>query len=340
MDTSAFDTSPTWTWPDDPVVPPEATQHAQPDQSGSSENDQYGQSRVPEGEDHTHAEPKPKKHYLPRTCRICLETVLPTYNPPSDSLPSVLQSGPSVRYVSSDPEAGRLLRPCRCKGSSKYVHEGCLQAWRHADPGYGRRNYWQCPTCGFQYRLERMQWGRWVSSAATQITLTVSILVLVMFILGFVADPIINLYLDPYTTISSASRLSSKVESLIPDDDSVSWTEHFLKGLASLGLLSFIKVVLALSPWQWWNLRNSGLMSGGGRAGGTGRERLASISWIVVLVGTVYKGVRAWSRRTLEKAGERVMDVHGSDDDDDDDEVHNDQKHSAYDGQNEGKKDR
>lgn len=31
----------------------------------------------------------------------------------------------------------------------------------------------------------------------------------------------------------------------------------------------------------------------------------------------IYKGVRAWSRRTLEKAGERVMDVQGDDDDDD-----------------------
>jgi len=28
----------------------------------------------------------------------------------------------------------------------------------------------------------------------------------------------------------------------------------------------------------------------------------------------VYKGVRAWSRRTLEKAGERVMDVKVDDD--------------------------
>ena len=34
----------------------------------------------------------------------------------------------------------------------------------------------------------------------------------------------------------------------------------------------------------------------------------------------VYKGVRAWSRRTLEKAGERVMDVAGDDNDDDDEE--------------------
>ncbi len=30
--------------------------------------------------------------------------------------------------------------------------------------------------------------------------------------------------------------------------------------------------------------------------------------------------VRAWSKKTLEKAGERVMDVAGDDDEDDDDE--------------------
>jgi len=31
----------------------------------------------------------------------------------------------------------------------------------------------------------------------------------------------------------------------------------------------------------------------------------------------VYKGVRLWSRRVLEKAGERVMDVPLADDEDD-----------------------
>lgn len=31
----------------------------------------------------------------------------------------------------------------------------------------------------------------------------------------------------------------------------------------------------------------------------------------------IYKGVRSWSRRTLERAGERVMDVQGDDEDED-----------------------
>ncbi|KAL6717479.1 hypothetical protein ACLMJK_005394 [Lecanora helva] len=269
--------------------------------------------------------PKPNKHWPPRTCRICLEVVNPTFHPPSENIPGLFQAAPSVTYESSDPKDGRLLRPCKCKGSSKYVHEGCLQAWRHADPGYGKRNYWQCPTCGFRYRLERMQWGRWISSSATQIILTASIFIAALFIMGFIADPIINLYFDPLSIISSAplSKVGQRIEPILTDDDVPTWTEHFIKGLASLGLLGFVKVIFALSPWHWWNYRSAGIIRGG-QSGNTGRDRLANISWIVVIIGVgtflwaVYKGVRAWCRRTLEKAGERVMDVPGNDDDDED----------------------
>ena len=263
-----------------------------------------------------HAEGSARR-YPPRTCRICLETINPTYQEPSSSIPGITNPTPSVSYISSDPGAGRLIRPCMCKGSSRFVHEGCLQQWRHADPAYGRRNYWQCPTCGFRYRLGRMRWANWISSkgmsglgassfvdgiaderdaSATQVTLTVSILLLAMFLLGFVADPIINLYLDPYSTLSSVPlpTRSGKVEPLFPDDEPAGWIEHFIKGLASLGLLSFVKVLFAMSPWQWWNLRSSGLMGGSGRhAGGSGRDRLASISWIVVLIGV---GTFLWVR--------------------------------------------
>lgn len=130
-----------------------------------------------------------------------------------------------------------------------------------------------------------MAWGRWISSAATQVVLTLSIFVLALFILGFVADPIINLYVDPYSALASPSSLKTKIEPVLTDDDAVTWTEHFIKGLASLGLLGFVKVLFALSPWQWWNIRSSGIINAGGRSGNTGRDRLAGISWIVVAIG-------------------------------------------------------
>ncbi|KZF20013.1 RING finger domain protein [Xylona heveae TC161] len=299
-----------WDWPSDlPADQPRA------------ENTHHNEhARTTEG---TRSNPRPQQYWPPRTCRICLETVLPSFEPQSEFLPTFLQSAPKVSYVSADPDYGRLISPCKCKGSSRYVHEGCLQAWRNADPGYGRRNYWQCPTCGFRYKLERMRWGRWISSTATQISMTLIILFLTMFILGFVADPIINFYLDPYSTLVNPPRFQSrtKIEPVLLEEGSP-WIEHFLKGLASLGLLSFVKVLLAMSPWQWWNLRNSGLV-GGGRPGGSGRDRLASLSWTVVFIGVctflwgVYRGVRAWSRRVLVNAGERVMDVQSDEDDED-----------------------
>ncbi|EEH35747.1 RING finger domain-containing protein [Paracoccidioides lutzii Pb01] len=259
------------------------------------------------------------RHYPPRTCRICLETVFPTFEPVSENLPDFLQAAPRVTYESADPELGRLIRPCKCKGSSRYVHEGCLNMWRHADPAYSDRNYWQCPTCGFQYRLERMRWGRWITSTPTQLVLTVAILLLAMFVLGFVADPIIKFYIDPFDTIFSRFYDSDEGDNIFypeeVEDVRETWTEHFFKGLASLGVLSFVKVLFALSPWQWWNLRNSGLVGGARRPAATGRDRAASVSWIVLLIGVitflwgVYKGVRTWSRKVLEKAGDRVLDV-------------------------------
>lgn len=148
---------PGWYWPDDvpkdehshsPTsgsTPPPSTSSG-PSTSGAAPSQDQGARR--------------RTHWPPRQCRICLETVQPTFNVPSQSLPGFLQSS-NVVY---EDESGRLIRPCMCKGSSKYVHEACLQAWRHADPSYGRRNYWQCPTCGFKYRLARLGAGRLIGS--------------------------------------------------------------------------------------------------------------------------------------------------------------------------------
>jgi hypothetical protein len=107
-----------------------------------------------------------RKYWGPRTCRICLETVLPTFHPPSENIPEFLQPGPKVSY---DSEGGRLIRPCKCKGSVKYVHEDCLQHWRHADPAYGARNYYHCPTCGFKYKLSRLGWANMITSVCMSI---------------------------------------------------------------------------------------------------------------------------------------------------------------------------
>ncbi|RAL08572.1 uncharacterized protein BO97DRAFT_376307 [Aspergillus homomorphus CBS 101889] len=303
---------PLWQWPSGSSAPGQSNQTEQ----DSTETPLQGESG---GSSHGARQ----RHYSPRTCRICLETVHPTFPPPSEHIPGFLQSRQRVVYESSDPESGRLLRPCKCKGSSRYVHEGCLQLWRHSDPGYGQRNYWHCPTCGFHYRLERLRWARWISSTVMQLALTLAILLFTVFLLGFIADPILNIFVDPVDPIVPPEIFNARsvkpMANILADDRKASWTEHYLKGVASLGLLSCIKSVFALSPWHGLTLRPSRFLGGSSSGRNTGRNR---VGWLIIVIGVgtflwaVYKGVRTWSCKVLETAGERVMDVPLPDDED------------------------
>lgn len=274
-----------WQWPtgedalgEEHIDPPETFNDHYPFEQRQEQEEQQDQDA---------ANPPPQRHYPSRTCRICLEEVQPSFEGMTGGIPSILHPSPNVKYVSSDPSSGRLIRPCKCRGSQKYVHEGCLQEWRHADPAMGRRNYWECPTCKFRYRLERMRWSRYISSTFSQIVITFAIMVLTVFLFGFVADPIINLYLDPLDTIASIP--SGGMPAIQYDDEESSWIEHFLKGLASLGLLGFVKMFFAFGPFQWFNIRNGGFggFGGGHRRRGGGRDRLEDISWTVVIIGVI-----------------------------------------------------
>jgi hypothetical protein len=224
-----------------------------------------------------------QRRYKPRTCRICLEVVHPTTDLDDSLAGRVFSSRARVRYVSEDPESGRLMSPCLCKGSSKYVHEGCLRAWRNASP-LSDRNYWRCPTCHFEYRLERLRWGRWLSSKFLRGALTVLIMVATVFVLGFIADPIINFWVDPFGSLAGTLMEFDFDEPVLGEDELGSWPAHFVKGFLSLGLLGFLKTMFVMSPWNWFNIRFGG---GGRRRRGTGRDRMEQINWALVVIGVL-----------------------------------------------------
>lgn len=316
---AAYSTGASWSFPAD--MPGTFAQENEQQQQQDTATANPPQHDANQPQDQPRSEPAPppprreRTHYPPRQCRICLEVVHPTiHQDTSVPLPESLRSLPRVVYESE--EEGRLLCPCKCKGSQKYVHEGCLSAWRRADP-LQKRNYWQCPTCHYQYRLQRLTWSSWISSTSAQLGLTLLIFLVSIFLLGFVADPIINMYLDPVDTIATRGGPTG---SLIYEDEPATWVEHWIKGVASLGLLGFAKFMFTISPF--YAFRTGGL--GRGAGGGTGRDRLQQLGWVALLVGVctflfaVWKGVRAWSRKTLESAGERVLDVPGQTDDDED----------------------
>ncbi|KAF5385276.1 hypothetical protein D9615_001432 [Tricholomella constricta] len=64
-----------------------------------------------------------------KQCRICLDGVI------------------------AEPELGRLIRPCLCRGSISYVHIKCLHRWRNTSAS--KSAFFACPQCRYQYRFTR-----------------------------------------------------------------------------------------------------------------------------------------------------------------------------------------
>jgi hypothetical protein len=207
-----------------------------------------------------------------RQCRICFDTVSPPYDP--------------------SPELGRLISPCICRGSSRYVHAACLQTWRETSS----QAFYTCPTCKYAYRLRRLSYASLLSSTGTTFAATSGILLFVVWALGFVSGPILAAYLD----VAVPSNIEFPVK---PGG----WAEHFLRGLASLGLLGFFKVIYLVGPSSWWSLRNSGMM---GR-----RDRVSRLTWIVIALGVANFFVWLWRKvgdvvkRRMDKMAVEVMDI-------------------------------
>lgn len=265
-----------------------------------------------------------KRRYGPRTCRICFDTEQPKFPSGMSTTFGISTTSSRPVYESDDAELGRLLSPCKCKGSAKYVHEGCLSAWRLTNPT-ATGNFWQCPTCKYTYRMARLHWATRLSSQPVQITLTAMVIILCLFILGFIADPILDVWFDPVGSIAdTVSSVVSDIDARQPfeyEDEPTSWTDHFTKGFFSLGLIGAIKSFLAVGPWHWLNLRAGGIF-GSGRRGGTGRNRAENFNLLFVAIGAftfmmaVWKFVKAMSARILARVSHKVMDI-GVDDDDD-----------------------
>jgi len=97
------------------------------------------------------------------------------------------------------------------------------------------------------------------------------IFTLSVFLLGFVAEPLINVVINSQFFWYSMPRSDYMDDAYLELDPS--WTVHFLKGFAALGLLSLFKVL--------------GFMTSMLRIRATGRDRLANLTWLVIMIGAL-----------------------------------------------------
>lgn len=255
--------------------------------------------------------------YPTRFCRICREDVAPTVTMYPPGIPPRFQT-PVVEYKNDD-EYGRLIKPCKCTGSMRYIHELCLQQSRVDNRRAG--SLWKCHTCGYKFNFQKLAVERFLSHRSSASVLTLVFMFVLMFVLGFVADPILHLYIDPYDALLGDQNMWEEVEVQTATGAVSSWTQHLAKGFISMGLVGFLKTML-LNPWNWLNLRHY-LGMAGTRTTATGRERVNNIGWVAVVIGIVsafyffYQWVQAVIQMSLKRFGHNIVDTQLPGDDDD-----------------------
>jgi hypothetical protein len=256
--------------------------------------------------------------YPTRSCRLCHEEVVPTVTVSNPSLPAPFRTT-TIAYISE--EGGKLIKPCKCKGTQRYIHEDCLAELRAKSPQ--KNAYLKCDLCRFEYNTKRLLVHDILLSRVARMMLTILLVAVLMFVLGFVADPIINLYVDPVRTLTERHYWDPvELDNIGEKTEDSWWIQHFMKGLVSVGVMGFFKAVLLANPWQFWNLRHYGLLGGSTRTT-TGRDRAVNISWIAVVIGVgsalyfFYQQVAKFSQSTLSKFANKVIEVQMDDDDDD-----------------------
>eukprot|EP00899_Mesostigma_viride_P028475 jgi/Mesvir1/8812/Mv02713-RA.1 len=92
--------------------------------------------------------------------------------------------GRMCRICHGGQDEGRLISPCKCTGSIRFVHVQCLQQWQALSPN--SKSFYECDTCKFKYRYARTSLARVVGSKLVLHVATLFLLVCIMFMVGYV----------------------------------------------------------------------------------------------------------------------------------------------------------
>lgn len=96
----------------------------------------------------------------------------------------------TCRICFDEDVALNMIAPCKCAGTSKYVHRRCLDTWRAQDPSSD--NFRRCNSCRFVYLLEepRVQINpeeRRIKFRNAMIFDTIMMVLLIVFVVGGIA---------------------------------------------------------------------------------------------------------------------------------------------------------
>ncbi|MCO5575619.1 hypothetical protein L7F22_029421 [Adiantum nelumboides] len=118
----------------------------------------------------------------------------------------------------NDESLGKLIAPCRCRGTMKFVHSACLTRWRALSTR--QSSVVACDQCGAAYRFRK---SRFVGMATNQYLLflvTLLLFTLLVWTVGFAAEGAVRRWEGGGpSTVATTSKSSSIIDSLFGSDD-------------------------------------------------------------------------------------------------------------------------
>ncbi|KAG0267979.1 hypothetical protein BGZ95_002688 [Linnemannia exigua] len=233
---------------------------------------------------------------------------------------------------------GRLISPCLCKGSMKYVHVECLNAWRTRSPK--RESHYKCDTCKYSFSFRRTSFARYLGHPLTVFVLTIVTFALAVFAAGFAMKLLLYLMMEEPQEFIYPADLSDEgdMEAMRLRQDIVIFKTpeslravfridktHMVFGSFFVSIVGFLQLFVS-TIWMGggggvFRIGGFGLGGGGGRRRGGRGERqgeagVGGVLMIVILVFGLFKSVYStyqfvnrMSRRVLAKAETMVLEV-------------------------------
>jgi len=204
-------------------------------------------------------------------------------------------------------ESGKLISPCKCKGSMKYVHVNCLNEWRLASTN--NTSYYQCDQCKYKYNFQRTKFAKVLSNKLFIFLITILVTYLYIFFTGFILKSIIIL-----KHYKIGNLLFNKVSFFDVGLD------HHLYGFFAVGIYGAFKMTYSYL-FDVTTVTNSIFRISRGKRN---REEDQMTFILLLIIGCIkfmydeYKSVYKKSKESLTILEERILEVNEDDDEDND----------------------
>ncbi|CAG8729087.1 15534_t:CDS:2, partial [Dentiscutata heterogama] len=116
-----------------------------------------------------------------------VEKILPDATPMEDKMCRICFAGPE-----EEESLGRLISPCLCKGTMRYVHVECLNHWRLRSQK--KSSFFQCDECKYKYAFRRTTIAKFATNEFILTFVTLTLFAFCVFIGGFLAKFLLYLY--------------------------------------------------------------------------------------------------------------------------------------------------